>query len=213
MLRASTIRQITAYEFQERLQVDLVDMSKYAWENNGFKWIITIVDVYSKLAWATPLKNKTANTVAKAIRPILEQYGPKYLQSDNGKEFSNDQMTALCEELEVKQIYGSPYNPQSQGQVERFNRTLKNFIFRQFTLYKTTVWVDALKTFVDQYNNTIHEATGAKPNSHTRNKEPRLPEVIKMKGLELKVGDKVRLSLRTSTKYRKNRFQRHYTPN
>ncbi|MEM3062435.1 MAG: integrase core domain-containing protein, partial [Nitrososphaerota archaeon] len=101
----------------------------------------------------------------------------------------------LCSETNTKQIFGAPYNPQSQGQIERFNRTLKNLIFRHFTLYNTKIWKDSLQQFVESYNNTVHSSTQAKPLTEIRKVAPKPPEPPKLRGRDPQVGDLVRLSL------------------
>ena len=70
--------------------MDLIDMQKYAHYNSGINWILVIVDVFSKKAWAFPLKDKSATTVSKQVSSFLdsEKYVLK-IQSDNGPEFKN----------------------------------------------------------------------------------------------------------------------------
>jgi len=66
-------------------QADLIYMNKYKWKNNGFEYILTCIDCYSKYAWAIPLKNKKAESVIAAFQHIFEETKiPKYLQTDEG---------------------------------------------------------------------------------------------------------------------------------
>jgi transposase InsO family protein len=77
-------RQVLVHGVNETWSADLVDMSKFAKENKGYKWILTVIDVLSKYAWAVPLKNKKAETVLMAFQKVLEEAGtaPKYLWVD-----------------------------------------------------------------------------------------------------------------------------------
>src|SRR5437764_3375315 len=72
------------------LQMDLVDMSKFEAENNGYRWILTIIDVFSKYLWEIPLFTKDQTSVSNALLQLFAIIGtPDVLQSDNGKEFNN----------------------------------------------------------------------------------------------------------------------------
>jgi len=77
-------------------QVDLIDFQKY--NERGFKWILTVVDVFSKYLWARPLKNKSAEEVKEAFSCIFKERRPIVLQTDNSKEFKN---TVLADYLSL----------------------------------------------------------------------------------------------------------------
>ena len=84
---------------------DLVDMQYYARTNKGYKYILMIIDVFSKYGWAIPLKTKTGAEVAEAFASLWEkQNSPKRLWTDKGKEFLNKKMTELLTEHNV-QLY------------------------------------------------------------------------------------------------------------
>ena len=63
-------------------QIDLVDMSKFADENNGYKWLITCIDTFSKKAWSFKMKNKTADSIMKVMKPFLLINRPQKLEFD-----------------------------------------------------------------------------------------------------------------------------------
>jgi hypothetical protein len=67
-------------------QVDLVDVSNLSRENKGYKYLLTIIDVFSKRAWVAPLKNKTGESILNAFRKIIKERKPKKIQSDKGSE-------------------------------------------------------------------------------------------------------------------------------
>ena len=84
------------------IQMDLVDMSKFEAANNGYKWILTIIDVFSKYIWAIPLFTKDQISVSEALLQLFSIIGtPEILQSDNGKEFNNGIIKPICQTLKV----------------------------------------------------------------------------------------------------------------
>jgi transposase InsO family protein len=96
------------------LQIDLFDMITYANVNKFFRY----VDCFSKYAWAVPIKDKAGATIADSLQAIFFVEGPpKILQSDNGLEFKNAEVRALCARFNIEQRFGREYRPQSQGQV------------------------------------------------------------------------------------------------
>ena len=87
------------------LQMDLVNMSKFEAENNGYQWILTIIDVFSKYLWAIPLFTKDQISVSNALLQLFAIIGtPDVLQSDNGKEFNNGAIKPICQMLKVNFI-------------------------------------------------------------------------------------------------------------
>ena len=82
-------RKVDIRDLDETWQIDLVDVSKYAKINKGFKFLLTIIDIFLKYAWIVPLKNKKGVEVTKAMKFVLEKGRiPKKIHcSDNGKNF------------------------------------------------------------------------------------------------------------------------------
>ncbi|KAG0440842.1 Gag-Pol polyprotein [Dictyocoela muelleri] len=123
------VHHIIAKKPNERFQIDLIDLKSYSEENGGYKWILTVIDIYSRFGFVKALKNKTGTLVVAGLKDIFHEHGPcEILQSDNGTEFKNKDIQKLCEDLNIEQIHGRPNHPQSQGIVERFNQTITRFI-------------------------------------------------------------------------------------
>jgi len=100
-----------------------------------------------------------------AFREIFYAFGePEWLHTDNGAEFRNDNLRSFLDTLGVKRIFGRPRHPQSQGQVERVNQTLKG-ILSSFNIARNlnNRWVDILSEACSIINRTVHEATGKIP--------------------------------------------------
>ena len=92
---------------------------------DGYRYILVIADYFSKWTEAFPIKNKCADTVADVlVKKIILRFGmPLVIHSDQGREFENGLMKSLCCLLGCVKTRTAPYHPESDGMVERFNRT------------------------------------------------------------------------------------------
>lgn len=196
-------------------QVDLVDVSKLSKENKGFKYLLTVIDVFSKHAWVEPLINKTGISILNAFKKIIKERKPKKIQSDKGTEFLNSEVQKLFKE---KNIHFYTTNSELKASVvERFNRTLKEKMWRYFTFKKNNKYIDILKDLIYSYNHTYHRTIQTKPVLVNKKIESKIFKNIygydKNSGDEsvvypkFKIGDKVRISKN------KGIFEKGYTPN
>ena len=145
-------------------EIDLIDMTQYEKSNEGFAFLFTIIDTHSKFAWVRPIKNKSAPIVAYSLQEIILQEGtPNIISCDNGSEFVNDKMKELCERFNIEMRYSLPYKPQSQGQIERFNATIKNKIYAYLADKNTRKYITDLNWFVYSYNTSKHSTTKHTP--------------------------------------------------
>ena len=80
---------------------DLIDMQDFSSFNKGFKYILTVIDVFSKYAWAVPIKDKSAASVTKAFEKIISDRIPKKLWVDEGKEFYNVTFKKLLDKHKI----------------------------------------------------------------------------------------------------------------
>lgn len=184
----------------ETLQIDLIDMQKYAKENKGNKYILTLIDVFSKKAYAVPLKNKTGNIVTQGIKKILPA-GVKNIQSDFGKEFFNTHFQNLMKQLNINHYH--TFSIIKAGVVERFQRSLKTWMFREFSAQGNYKWLDLLPKLIDKYNEKVHRSTGFKPNDvniknsklvHKNLLKSVASNKLQNKKAKFKIGDVVRIS-------------------
>lgn len=208
--KEAIIRPIVVSGPRKLWQMDLVDFTSYrSPQNQNTNYLLSVIDVFSKFAYVIPLPNKTAATLAEKLREIFAIEKPSSLQSDNGTEFKNDDMTRLATEFHIKQIFSRPYTPQSQGCVERFNGTIKRMIFGYMTQHATRVYVPHLQDIVKVYNETQHSATKKAPYKlhhvaqaptvrivakRLRKRADKMMTMSKHKALQ--EGDKVRLLLK-----------------
>ena len=174
-----------------------------------YKYILTVLDGYTRYAWAVPLKHKDGLTVSNAFKDIMKKSKrrPNKLFVDQGKEFYNEHMYKLFkfkkEDILEKdpvtgeyknQIY-SVFNFGKNPVIERFNRTLTNKLWKQFTVQGNQKWLHILHPTVDKYNNTVHSEIGITPKEASAK-----PWLVKIQTdassstkPKFKVGDRVRI--------------------
>lgn len=202
-------RAVNVYGKNDLWQADLVEMIAYSSGNKGFKYILCVIDCYTKFAWATALKSKTGVEVTKAFAGILitGRSAPKLLQVDNGKEFYNKSFNALMMRHNIRMY--STFSTMKACIVERFNRTLKSLMFKEFTTLGTHNWISILPVLMDKYNNSKHRTIAMTPVQADAN-----PEYVRLKKRNIlcgkakfDVGDSVRISTH------KGVFTKGYLPN
>jgi transposase InsO family protein len=158
---------ILVHGVDEQFQADLCDVSMLARYNDGINFLLTVVDVLSKKAWAIPLRNKSASSVVEAFRRIFSERKPLKLQTDHGKEFDNWQSREFMKELGVRHFY--TYNTEIKAAiVERFNKTLKDKIWKYLTYTDSFRYIDVLDDLVHSYNNSRHRSIKMTPNEASR---------------------------------------------
>lgn len=193
-------------------QADLVEMLPYAKMNKNFKYILTVIDVFSKKAFAKPVLNKSSKLVTDAMNQIFleNKKSPRHLQTDNGTEFHNKIFKDLMKRYNIN--FYSTYSSLKASVVERFNRTLKNKMWKQFSLQGSYKWLNILQDLVMSYNSTKHRTIKMVPNKVNSSNEKDLLNSVYKRQLKwvknkFKIGDVVRIS-----KY-KSIFDKGYTPN
>lgn len=183
-------------------QADLIDIKNIENENNGIKYLLTCIDVFSKFAWVECIKSKSALDVLEAFKSITKTANPKYLQTDQGSEFFNKHMK---EYLKTKSItlYATDSNKKASI-IERFNRTLRDKLWRYFTYIGTSKYFDILNEIVENYNNSYHRSIKDKPSNVNLKNQKQIfrnlygydmeegPEDT-IERFKFKVGDKVRI--------------------
>lgn len=193
-------------------QIDLVEMIPYAKQNQNYKYILTVIDIFSKYAWAFPLKSKKSGDVFEAMSELFAAgHVPKNIHSDLGKEFYNSEFQRLMKRYEINHY--STFSSMKAAIVERFNRTLKTNMWKQIHLRGSYKWIDILSTLLKEYNDTKHSTIKMKPKDvNARDEKKLMNSVYKYKtylkkSTKFHVGDHVRIS-----KY-KHVFEKGYTPN
>ena len=194
-----TKRRVMVSKIDEIWAADLVDMQKISRDNKGYKYLLTVIDVFSKYGWIQPLKNKTGLEVEGAFKNIFaEGRVPEKLWVDKGKEFYNQHVKKLLDKLNIEMY--STENEEKSSVVERWNRTMKNKMYKYFTANMTRTYIDVLPEMVEKYNNTKHRSIGMTPVEASLSKNldtvyynlyKNMPQKTEPK---FKVGDKVRIT-------------------
>ena len=154
----AAIVPILAKALFERIVIDLIDYSRKP--SHGYKWILHACDHFSKCHWAYAMPNKESASVAHNLELLFQQTGPvKVIQSDNGTEFLGDVGDVLERWGMADVVNGSPYHPQTQGLVERYNRALKEALDRWMVQENSQDWYMPLSRIVYQLNCTAPRTT------------------------------------------------------
>lgn len=180
-------------------------------ENEGFKYILVVIDTFSKYAWAISLKSKTGLEVSNAFLNILKEGRiPKKLHVDKGKEFYNKDFKQVLEKYNIQMYSTGTENKASI--VERFNRTLGEK-FKPI-IYKNLGWNKELSNIIKKYNNTKHNTIKMKPIEVSKKNENQLLATvynfpITNSKQKFEIGDRVRLS--SSVDQFKNKLKTNWT--
>ena len=179
-------------------------LSRY---NKGIRFLLCVIDIFSKYAWVVPLKDKKDISIVKAFQSILKQSNrkPNKICVDKGSEFYNAYLKKCLRDNDLVM-----YSTQNEGKsvaAERFIRILKTKIYKYMTSISKNVYINKLDNIVNEYNNTYHTTIKMKPIDVKDNTYINTSKKINYKDPKFKVGDRVRIS-----KY-KNIFAKGYAPN
>ena len=192
--------------------IDLITMLKYSKQNQNFKYILSVIDFFSKYSWCYPLKSKKSEEIINSFKDIFKKRKPKMIQSDEGTEFTNNQTQKFFNDNNIKWYH--THNRDIKCSIcERYNRTILNKIYKNFTLNNNTIWITDLDKLVEKYNNSYHRSIKMSPiNASKKSNEINVRNnlynfKITDKKPKFEIGDKVRISLI------KNTFEKSYTSN
>ena len=187
--------------------VDLADMQLLSKYNKGIRFLLCVIDIFSKYAWVVPLKDKKGISIVKAFQIILKQSNrkPNKIWVGKGSEFYNAYFKKWLRDNDI--VMYSTHNEGKSVVAERFIRTVKGKIYKYMTSISKNVYIDKLDNIVDEYNNTYHTTIKMKPIDVKDNTYINTSKEINNKDPKFKVGDRVRIS-----KY-KNIFAKEYMPN
>ena len=181
-------------------------MQAFSKFNRGVKYLLAVIDVFSKYGWLIPFKDKTGKSVASALEAIFKERKPEKMWVDKGKEFYNKHVKDLIE------LY-STENEEKSSVVQRWIKTMKEKMWKYFSANSTNVYINVLPDLVREYNNTRHSSIKMTPVKASkkenelrvwRNLYPDHLEIYDIKP-KFSVGDKVRISKKEKT------FEKGYT--
>lgn len=145
-------------------EIDLIDVQSISRKNRGFKFILAVIDCFSKYAWCLPIKRKTPKEIIGAFSTLfsLTERRPMVIQSDKGREFNNTALKKFLAQYDIS--YHTTRDPVTKAAIcERFIRTIKGIIYKYFTYTKDSRYVDVLDSLVSVYNKRKHSTIGMPP--------------------------------------------------
>jgi hypothetical protein len=154
-------------------ECDLLDVQSLSRYNDRYRYLLTVIDVFTKYLHVVPLRSKTGTNVASAFRSILDdpryslpkgiqQQRPVWVRTDRGKEFVNRTFQDMLKREGIQfQVCRNPDVKCSV--VERAQRTIREKLYKYFTYKNTHRYIDVLAKFVRAYNDTTHTTTCMAP--------------------------------------------------
>ena len=170
--------------------------------NKGFRFLICVIDIFSKNAWVIPLKDKKGVSIVHAFHKILDDSSrskvktkerkPNKIWVDKGSEFYISSFKKWLKDYDIE-IY-SIHNEKKSVAAERFIRTLKAKIYRYMRSVSKNVYIDKLNDIVGEYSNTYHRTIKMKAVDAEDNTYIDFKKEVNDKGPKFKVGNHVRIS-------------------
>ena len=188
-------------------------MVKYSKQDKNYKYILTVTDFFSKYSWNYALKTKKSEQIINSFKDIFKKSKrkPKFIQSDEGSEFANNQTQTFFKN-NIKWYH--TFNRDIKCSIcERYNRTILNKIYKNFTLNNNTIRINVLDKLKNEYNNSYHRSIKMKPIDASKKSNENIIRNnlynfnITIKKPKFIIGDKVRISLL------KNIFEKSYASN
>ena len=203
-------RKVVVPGIHHTVMGDLIEYtnSKFVRNNDGYRYILVVIDCFSRFAHTRPIKQKTAEEVSKQLDDIFGSmsHTPSYFGSDKGREFSHDNdyvKRRVRSKYGIKMYYMT--GKRKGSIVERWNRTFKSTLERYFTsikgsdqIRKRGRWIDVLPQITNNINNRVNRSIQMKPAEVTVADNNRLRELLygsqtPMKNCRFNIGDKVRI--------------------
>ena len=177
--RRAEMQTPRAGEPWERISIDITGPHPQSTRHN--RYILTIVDHFSKWAEAVAIPNHTAATIARVlVTQVFTHFGaPVQLLTDRGREFESELFLQLMKWMEIEKLRTTAYKPSTNGIVERFHRTLNSMIGKVVSDSQRD-WDERLPLVMAAYRASPHSSTGYTPNRLFLGRENRMPVDLAM---------------------------------
>ena len=197
-------RVIARFPF-EIFMADLIEYLPFKRVNNGYCFILVVIDCFTKVVYTAPIKSKNMEDCFVAFDSIFDKLNrfPINMVTDQGKEFYNFKIQSLFIAHGVNHYSTPTVSPNKASMVERVIRTLKTRLQKRFATIGKSRWIDDLDQIVDNYNKTPHRSIGMAPLGVTDENRDQVynrlyPDRKLTVVCRLKQGDKVRTVLEKS---------------
>ena len=147
------------YDQREQVQADLIDIKDLAGHNDGVKYLLLMIDLFSRKVWVLPLKSKTAGVTRDAMETWLDSLGRRQCEifaTDRGLEFNNGPVRELLRRRGIQQQFKSGTSKASFA--ERANKSIQTLIYKYLTHNQTFRYIDKLDSIVSSYNHRPHRS-------------------------------------------------------
>ena len=208
-------RIITQFPFQI-FQADLIEYSSrdYSYLNNGYKFILVVIDCFSKMVYARPVKRKNADYMSDAFESIFSNFDqfPNSIITDRGLEFYNSKVQSVFTKYGINHYSTKTKTPWKASMAERVIRTLKSRLQKYFYKTKSKKWVHFLPDLIKNYNSTPHRTIGMAPDQVTVNNSDAIYKK-QFKTVDFKVAPRLEIGDKVRILEDKTLFEKGYTRN
>ena len=141
-------RRVISYGVDKIWTADLVEIQKYSKWNKGVKYLLTVIDVFSKYGWIVPLKDKKTESVSSAFSKIFKKVNENLKSCGliKGSEFISKHFKDFLKTHSIT-LYHTQ-NEEKSSIVESWNKTMKNKMWKMFSANNNTVYWDKLDKFI-----------------------------------------------------------------
>lgn len=179
---------INSVDYGENYQMDIINYDRF--ERNHYKYILVVIDVYSRFVDARAMTNRENSTILDKIKEIFKDMGiPRSMNMDN--EFNTKSLNKYFEDNNIKTFFSQPHEINKNAIVERFNRTLAGMLQKWREGSGELDWYKVLSDIIENYNTTYHRTIKATPLEVKKYKKESEAPIINIDN-PYKVGEKVR---------------------
>lgn len=204
--------RVLVTSIDEQFDADLTSVENLKKYNDGVRFLLFVIDIFSRYLWVKPLLDKTAKSVLNAVKDVFAQRKPLKFRTDAGSEFNNRYLRKYMKDNGV--YYFTTQNIPKANYVERVQKTIKVMMYRMMRKNRSYRYIDQLQNLIDSYNASPHRSLGyIEPQNVNKQNEAdifaymylRKPtNVLKKVNFNFKRGDLVRIS------HLKHPFRRSY---
>ena len=157
----------------DQFDADLASFISYANDNDGYKYLLVVIDIFSRYAWVEPIKDKTANEIVQAFNKIISEGRiPRRPRTDGATDFTSKKFQDYFKSKKI--VHFTTHCVKQANYVERFIKTIKSKIYRYIIQQNTPRYIDILPKFVKSYNNSWHSGIRFIPSQVTKKNKKEL---------------------------------------
>lgn len=174
--------RIIASFYEQLCQLDIYDLSKYSRQNKGYKYLLTIIDVFSRKAFIEPMKTKNSQDVLNSLSIIFKKYKPHIITSDSDSAFMSDEVQKFLNNKKIiHDVVIAREDHHSLGIIDRFALTIKTIINKSFIINDNTNWINHIEDIIKNYNNTPHSSLDGLTPNEAQHDTQIIPVINKLK--------------------------------